>query len=175
LAFAVVNLDDSYSDQIIAAVPQQWLYGHQCSGENLASGECVSADNVLHKADGIEFDVRWRGVSQRVKVPLYGDFNAENVLTVLAVMLAMGVSMSEAVKKLEFIKPVTGRMERFGGDGQPLVFIDYAHTPDALDKVLTSLRKHCGQDLWVVFGAAATGIRVSVHKWGASQSSGQIM
>ena len=102
--------------------------------------------------DGIEFDVRWRGDSQRVKVPLYGDFNTENVLTVLAVMLAMGVSMPEAVKKLRFIKPVTGRMERFGGDGQPLIFVDYAHTPDALDKVLSSLRKHCQQALWVVFG-----------------------
>ena len=85
-------------------------------------------------------------------MPLYGDFNTENVLTVLAVMLAMGVAMPEAVKKLQFIKPVTGRMERFGGDGQPLVFVDYAHTPDALDKVLSSVRKHCQQDLWVVFG-----------------------
>jgi UDP-N-acetylmuramoyl-L-alanyl-D-glutamate--2,6-diaminopimelate ligase len=102
--------------------------------------------------DGIEFDVRWRWDSQRVKVPLFGDFNAENVLTVLAVMLAMGLSMSEAVKKLQFIKPVTGRMERFGGDEQPLIFVDYAHTPDALDKVLSSLRKHCQQALWVVFG-----------------------
>jgi UDP-N-acetylmuramoyl-L-alanyl-D-glutamate--2,6-diaminopimelate ligase len=67
-------------------------------------------------------------------------------------MLALGVSMSEAVTKLEFIKPVTGRMERFGGNGHPLIFVDYAHTPDALDKVLASLRKHCGQALWVVFG-----------------------
>jgi UDP-N-acetylmuramoyl-L-alanyl-D-glutamate--2,6-diaminopimelate ligase len=123
--------------------------GHQCS---LAACECVSAEAILHKVDGIEFDVRWRGDCQRVKVPLYGDFNTENVLTVLAVMLAMDVSMSEAVKKLQLIKPVTGRMERFGGAGQPLIFVDYAHTPDALDKALSSLRKHCGQALWVVFG-----------------------
>ncbi len=153
LAFAVVNLDDSYSDQIIAAVPEAVVvWGFSKQGKTLASCECVSAENILHKVDGIEFDVHWRGDSQRVKVPLYGDFNTENVLTVLAVMLALGVSMNEAVKKLQFIEPVTGRMERFGGDGQPLVFVDYAHTPDALDKVLSSLRKHCGQALWVVFG-----------------------
>jgi len=153
LAFAVVNLDDSYSDQIIAAVPEAVVvWGFSVQGKTWTSGECVSANNVLHKVDGIEFDVSWREVSQRVKVPLYGDFNAENVLTVLAVMLAMGVSMPDAVKKLQFIEPVTGRMERFGGDGQPLIFVDYAHTPDALDKVLSSLRKHCGQALWVVFG-----------------------
>ena len=153
LAFAVVNLDDSYSDRIITAVPDTVVvWGTSIQGKTLASCESVSAENIRHKVDGIEFDVRWREHSQHVKVPLYGDFNSENVLTVLAVMLAMGFSMSEAVKKLQFVKPVTGRMERFGGEGQPLIFVDYAHTPDALDKVLSSLRKHCGQALWVVFG-----------------------
>lgn len=153
LAFAVVNLDDVYSGQIIAAVPEAVVvWGISVQGKILVSCECVSAENIRHKVDGIEFDVCWRADNQRVKVPLFGDFNSENVLTVLAVMLAMGVSMPDAVKKLECIKPVTGRMERFGGDGQPLIFVDYAHTPDALDKVLSSLRKHCGQALWVVFG-----------------------
>ncbi|MEY3288708.1 MAG: hypothetical protein RLZZ419_950 [Pseudomonadota bacterium] len=153
LQFAVVNIDDFYSDQIIAAVPEAivvWAISVQ--GKTIAFGECVSAEAIVHKIDGIEFNVRWRGDSQSVRVPLYGDFNIENILTVLAVMLAMGISMFEAVKKLQFIKPVTGRMERFGSDGQPLIFVDYAHTPDALDKVLSSLRKHCEQALWVVFG-----------------------
>lgn len=153
LAFAIVNLDDFYSDRIIAAVPEGVVvWGISVKGKALASCECVSAGSIFHKVDGIEFDVCWRGDSRRIKAPLYGDFNRENVLIVLAVMLAMGVSMSDAVKKLGFIKPVSGRMERFGGDGQPLIFVDYAHTPDALDKVLSSLRKHCVQDLWVVFG-----------------------
>ena len=153
LHFVVVNLDDFYSGQIIAAVPEAVVvWGISVQGKALASGECISAENILHKEDGIEFDVRWRGDSQRIKVPLYGVFNSENVLTVLAVMLAMGVSMPDAVKKLRFIKPVTGRMERFGGDGLPLIFVDYAHTPDALDKVLSGMRKHCRQALWVVFG-----------------------
>jgi UDP-N-acetylmuramoyl-L-alanyl-D-glutamate--2,6-diaminopimelate ligase len=153
LAFAVVNLDDFYSNRIIAVMPESVVvWGISIQGKTLASCECVSAENILHQVNGIEFDVCWRGDSQRVKVPIYGDFNSENVLTVLAVMLAMGVSMPQAVKKLQFIKPVTGRMERFGGDGQPLIFVDYAHTPDALGKVLSSLRKHCQQALWVVFG-----------------------
>ena len=153
LTFVVVNLDDDYSDKIIAAVPEGIvLWGISVRGKAVASCECVTADAIVHKVDGIEFDVRWREDCQRVNVPLYGDFNTENILTVLAVMLAMGLSMTEAVKKLPFIKPVTGRMERFGGAGQPLVFVDYAHTPDALDKVLSSLRKHCSQALWVVFG-----------------------
>jgi UDP-N-acetylmuramoyl-L-alanyl-D-glutamate--2,6-diaminopimelate ligase len=153
MAFVVVNLDDPYCDRIIAAVPKAVVvWGISVQGKTLASGECISADNVLHKVDGMEFDVRWREVSQRVKTPLYGDFNAENVLIVLAVMLAMGVSMAKAAQKLAYIKPVTGRMERLGGGAQPLIFVDYAHTPDALDKVLAITRKHCQQALWLVFG-----------------------
>ncbi|MCK9395967.1 MAG: UDP-N-acetylmuramoyl-L-alanyl-D-glutamate--2,6-diaminopimelate ligase [Methylobacter sp.] len=153
LAFAAVNLDDVYSGQIIAAVPESvQLWHFSANGKTADSGECVSADNILHKTDGIEFDVRWRDQLQRVKVPLYGDFNVENVLAVLTVMLVMGVPLKKAAEKLSFLQPVDGRMERFGAETDPLVFVDYAHTPDALDKVLSSLRKHCKQALWVVFG-----------------------
>ncbi|MGZ5008105.1 MAG: UDP-N-acetylmuramoyl-L-alanyl-D-glutamate--2,6-diaminopimelate ligase [Methylobacter sp.] len=153
LAFAVVNLDDAYCERIIAAVPESVQRWHFSAKANLsASGECVSAENVQHTAEGIEFDVRWKKQTQRVKVPLYGDFNVENVLAVLTVMLAMDVPLKKAVEKLGFLQPVDGRMERFGSESDPLVFVDYAHTPDALDKVLSSLRKHCKQALWVVFG-----------------------
>ncbi len=168
LAFAVVNLDDAYSDQIIAAVPgsvEVWGYG--ALGKKSGLAKTVSAENILHKVDGIEFDVRWMTEVQRVKVPLYGDFNIENVLAVLTVMLAMDVPLVDAAEKLAHIKPVTGRMERFGEAAGPMIFVDYAHTPDALDKVLSSLRKHCKQDLWVVFGCGGnrdTGKRPQMGK-----------
>ena len=142
LAFAVVNLDDFYSDRIIAAVPEAVVvWGISVQGKTLASCECLSAENIRHQVDGIEFDVHWRGDSQRVKVPLFGDFNSENVLTVLAVMLALGVPMPEAVKKLQFIKPVTGRMERFGGDGQPLDFCRLCPYPGCAGKGFIQLEK----------------------------------
>jgi UDP-N-acetylmuramoyl-L-alanyl-D-glutamate--2,6-diaminopimelate ligase len=64
----------------------------------------------------------------------------------------MGGSLADSTKKLAQLKPIAGRMERFGGGVNPLIFVDYAHTPDALDKVLGSVRKHCQQALWVVFG-----------------------
>ena len=153
LVFAVENLDNVYSKQIIAAVPESVkLWNFSVKGKISALGECVNAENIQHKTDGIEFDVRYRHQLQRVKVPLYGDFNIENILAVLTVMLAMGFSLDEITKKLVGIKPVVGRMERFGAETDPLIFVDYAHTPDALDKVLSSLRKHCKQALWVVFG-----------------------
>lgn len=153
LAFVVVNLDDAYSEQIIAAVPgsvQLWTFSVK-AGKSY-SGENVCAANIQRQAEGIEFDVHYKDQTQQIKVPLYGDFNVENVLAVLTVMLAMDISLAEAAKRLTCIKPVVGRMERFGAENDPLIFVDYAHTPDALDKVLSSLRKHCKQALWVVFG-----------------------
>lgn len=168
LAFAVVNLDDTYSQQIIAAVPESVvIWGISVKGKTSGAGESVSAANILHKIDGIEFDIRWREDTQRVKVPLYGDFNSENALTVLTVMLAMGISFQEAATKLTHIKPVTGRMERLYEEQEPLIFIDYAHTPDALDKVLSGLRKHSNEALWVVFGCGGnrdTGKRAQMGK-----------
>ncbi|WP_036304856.1 UDP-N-acetylmuramoyl-L-alanyl-D-glutamate--2,6-diaminopimelate ligase [Methylobacter tundripaludum] len=168
LAFAAVNLDDDYSERIIAAVPESvQLWQFSAKGKTADSGECVSAENIRHKTDGIEFDVRFRDELQRVQVPLFGDFNVENVLAVLTVMLVMDISLQEAVKKLAGIKPVDGRMERFGAETDPMIFVDYAHTPDALDKVLSSLRKHCKQALWVVFGCGGnrdTGKRPQMGK-----------
>ncbi|MDD1615789.1 MAG: hypothetical protein CG439_893, partial [Methylococcaceae bacterium NSP1-2] len=143
-----------YSEQIMAAIPATVMtWGISClSTCNNKSNEHLMAENIVNSTTGITFDVCWRDDVQRVTIPLYGDFNVENVLCVLAVLLALGISLTDATKKLAQLKPVAGRMERFGGDTQPLVFVDYAHTPDALDKVLSSARKHCQQALWVVFG-----------------------
>lgn len=154
LEFAVVNLDDESCHQIIAAAPAPlMLWGVSAKGRRLLSGENVNAQRIVHTLEGIEVEVEWRGQIQTIKAPLYGDFNVENILCVIAVMLAMGGSLDEAAAKLEFVKPVAGRMERCATKALSLnVFVDYAHTPDALDRVLATLRKHCDKELWVVFG-----------------------
>lgn len=153
LAFVVVNLDDAYSEQIRAAIPATAItWGISCSATHSTADEHVRAENIVNHPTGIAFDVRWRDEVAPITIPLYGDFNVENVLCVLAVMLALGVSLADATKKLAQLKPVAGRMERFGGGVQPLIFVDYAHTPDALNKVLSGVKKHCQQALWVVFG-----------------------
>jgi len=153
LAFVVVNLDDAYADQIIAAVPAGIaIWGFSRTGCNIANGESINAVNLAYQAAGSVIEIHWRGETQTVLVPLYGDFNTENVLADLAVLLAMGGGFAESVTKLAGLKPVPGRMECFGGDSLPLVFVDYAHTPDAIAKALASARKHCRENLWVVFG-----------------------
>ena len=154
LKFVVVNLDDGSCDEIIAAVPEAVMaWGISVKGKSINLGQTVIAEEIRHTLDGIEFDVRCGSNIQRIKAPLYGDFNAENLLCVLAVMLAMDHTLAEAANKVKSIKPITGRMERCGTKANGLsVFVDYAHTPDALYRVLASLRKHSDQALWVVFG-----------------------
>ena len=155
LKFVVVNLDDASCDEIIAAVPEQvtvWGISAKANKANSVT-QLVVADEIQHTPGGIDFIVRWNGKSQQIKTPLYGDFNVENLMCVLAVMLAMGYTLPDIAARLESIKPVTGRMERCGTAANNIsVFVDYAHTPDALYRVLTNLRLHCQQSLWVVFG-----------------------
>jgi UDP-N-acetylmuramoyl-L-alanyl-D-glutamate--2,6-diaminopimelate ligase len=153
LEFAVLNLDDPYARQIEAALPEtvkRW--GFSVQGNTLASGETVQAQAIKPTLEGLEFDSLWRSQRTQVKAPLYGAFNAVNVLTVLTVMLALGGSMESAAARLASLKPVVGRMERFGAASEPMIFVDYAHTPDALENVLSSLKNHCRNAIWVVFG-----------------------
>lgn len=154
LQFTVINLDDPSCETIAAATPESVrVWGVSAKGKCCTSGETVKAENLQLGADGIGFEANWRGQKQNICAPLYGDFNVENVLCVLAAMLALGYSLTDSATKLASLKPVVGRMERCGGRGNDMnVFVDYAHTPDALYRVLESLRKHCAKNLWVVFG-----------------------
>jgi len=153
LSFVVVNLDDPFSDQVLSAVPAHTLvWGISQAGRKPPKGESLLAENIAHQAEGFRFCVSWRDHTATVLLPLYGDYNIANALCVLAVALAMAMPFTTAIARLAQLKPIVGRMERFGGANQPTVFVDYAHTPDALDKTLASLRQHNGNALWLVFG-----------------------
>lgn len=168
LSFAVVNLDDDYSNLVLATVPKNAaLWGYSRQGNKTAQAECLVPEQVAYQADGIEFDVRWQHERQRVHVPLFGEFNIDNVLAVLAVMLAMGHSLEESARRLRLLKPVAGRMERFGGGRAPVVFVDYAHTPDAVEKVLSSVKKHCNSAVWIVLGCGGNRDRGKRPEMGA--------
>ncbi|HSN23673.1 MAG TPA: UDP-N-acetylmuramoyl-L-alanyl-D-glutamate--2,6-diaminopimelate ligase, partial [Methylomicrobium sp.] len=171
LEFSVVNLDDEYSTQILDASPDSLVvWGVSRQGRKAGRGEDIAAENISHTPDGIEFDLCWRQSRAHVLVPLFGDFNIDNSLSVLAVMLALGEPLDQAVRKISLLKPVPGRMQRFGRSEQPVVFVDYAHTPDALDKVLASVREHCPKHLWVVFGCGGNRDRGKRSEMGARAS-----
>lgn len=151
LQFAVVNLDDACSAEVLQSLPdgvQCWTYS--ATGRRGSAKEAVSAEQVKHSAAGIEFDAIWREQRLRAKTPLVGGFNLDNVLAVLCVLLATGSEFAAAVAQLAKLSAIAGRMEKFGGNGKPTVFVDYAHSPDALEKVLKAVKG--AQHLRVVFG-----------------------
>ncbi|WP_432456037.1 UDP-N-acetylmuramoyl-L-alanyl-D-glutamate--2,6-diaminopimelate ligase [Agarivorans sp. QJM3NY_29] len=82
--------------------------------------------------------------------PLLGRFNAENLLSAIACLHHFGVDLAKLMDLLPCLNAVPGRMELFVGKSS--VVVDYAHTPDALDKALTALRLHCRGKLWCIFG-----------------------
>ncbi|MEK7786165.1 MAG: UDP-N-acetylmuramyl-tripeptide synthetase, partial [Chloroflexota bacterium] len=97
--------------------------------------------NLKSNIGGLEFDVEFKNEREKFKTEVVGRFNASNLLAVLAALLASGIKLVDAVQAVQQVRPIAGRMERLGGGDQPLVVVDYAHTPDALEKVLTTLRE----------------------------------
>ncbi|MCK5889907.1 MAG: UDP-N-acetylmuramoyl-L-alanyl-D-glutamate--2,6-diaminopimelate ligase, partial [Methylococcales bacterium] len=94
----------------------------------------------------------WNNEKAQVQTNIVGDFNIENLLAVLTVLLALGYSLKSATGLVSQVASVKGRMERFGGGDKPFVFVDYAHTPDALEKLLLCLKREAQEKLFVVFG-----------------------
>jgi len=81
-----------------------------------------------------------------------GAFNVSNLLLALATLLTMDYPLESLVATAADLQPVCGRMEVFSAAGKATVVVDYAHTPDALEKALEAARLHCKGQLWCVFG-----------------------
>jgi UDP-N-acetylmuramoyl-L-alanyl-D-glutamate--2,6-diaminopimelate ligase len=102
---------------------------------------------------GPEFALSTPWGEGKITSPLLGRFNVYNLLAVAGCLGALGYTFAQIQNALAQLRPVAGRMNRIGGDAStPLVVIDYAHTPDALEQALTSLRAHGGGRLICVFG-----------------------
>ncbi|ACL71856.1 UDP-N-acetylmuramyl-tripeptide synthetase [Thioalkalivibrio sulfidiphilus HL-EbGr7] len=153
LETAILNLDDAFGRKLAAELAEREV---QILGYGLAaaSGEIeqVRGESVEYRPDGLAFSVVTPWGSGRLETGLLGAFNVHNLLAVLAALLQLGLSLTDALERLTHVRTVPGRMERFsGGKGATLV-VDYAHTPAALAQVLQALRMHCEGRLWCVFG-----------------------
>jgi UDP-N-acetylmuramoyl-L-alanyl-D-glutamate--2,6-diaminopimelate ligase len=151
LSVRVINVDDAFGAELAARDSQARVIVTTRSTTRAA--EFVRALQVTAQPAGlaIRFESSW-GAGE-VSVPLIGDFNVDNVLNVLAVLLAWEMPLGDATRALAQCRAPSGRMETFGGDGvTPLAIVDYAHTPDALGKSLRAARMHCRGRLRVVFG-----------------------
>jgi UDP-N-acetylmuramoyl-L-alanyl-D-glutamate--2,6-diaminopimelate ligase len=148
LKFAVLNLDDAFGAALAAELQDSGaeVVGYGTSDAALALAERLGLRMVyggaLHMdGQGIRLQIHSSWGGALLVSPLIGRFNAENLLGALAVLLVGDVAISDAVRALQQVRAVAGRMQRLGGDDRPVVVVDYAHTPDALEKVLGALRE----------------------------------
>jgi UDP-N-acetylmuramoyl-L-alanyl-D-glutamate--2,6-diaminopimelate ligase len=156
LGWAVLNWDDPFHARIGAELPvgtRRAGYGLDPPGANRGDWDLwVHAPLVQARPNGLSLVIETSRGAGRLEVPLIGTFNAANLLAVLTIMLSRGLPLERALRELSRVHGVPGRMESFGGDGAPLVVVDSAHTPDALEKALTNLRAHGARRVIAVFG-----------------------
>ena len=160
--WAVLNLDDAFGRRLVgeAEVGRGIVaYGLGASLPRLPESRHGAAQRFVHgqnlelTADGLRLRIESSWGRGEVQAGLLGRFNASNLLAALATLLALDLPFDEALARLAQTATVPGRMERLGGAGQPLAVIDYAHTPYALEQVLSALREHGERGrLWCVFG-----------------------
>ncbi len=152
LQAAVVNVDDPQGARLWARLQAGPLDVWSVSIEGAAR---LQAKDIVLGAEGLDFTVIEAGHSLRMRTRLVGQYNVSNLLGVLAALRSLGLDLNQAVAACAHLEPVPGRMQQIALPGQPLVAVDYAHTPDALDKALRALRPAAEQRqgrLWCVFG-----------------------
>jgi UDP-N-acetylmuramoyl-L-alanyl-D-glutamate--2,6-diaminopimelate ligase len=152
LSAAVVNIDDAKGDALAQALALGVLDVWTISIKSTAR---LAAHSIRHGANGLAFDVVEGAEVLPLQTRMIGVYNVANLLGVLATMRALGVPLQQAVQACVDLHPVPGRMECVAIEGQPLVAVDYAHTPDALEQALLALQplaQQRGGHLWCVFG-----------------------
>ena len=153
LRAAVINVDDPRGVELARQLAQRTglqLWTLSCRGDAR-----LRASQIRAQGSAMAFDLHEGQRSATLCVPATGGYNVGNVLGVVGALRSLGLSFDQAVAACAAISPVPGRMESFGGSGQPLAVVDYAHTPDALEQALLALRSVAterGGRLWVVFG-----------------------
>jgi UDP-N-acetylmuramoyl-L-alanyl-D-glutamate--2,6-diaminopimelate ligase len=112
----------------------------------------VQASDIKPKANHVEFTLNTHRGCQQIESALIGDFNIDNLLAAIAVLLSKNISLTDIALAVKSLTPIIGRMESFHAENNATTIVDYAHTPDALVNALQACRSHCQGDLWVVFG-----------------------
>ena len=149
----IINLDAEFGAQLAERCGPDLIAVSTDSKRTPGLRPYVFAGDVKASALGSQVHVRSSWGEAEFLLPLPGDFNVENALMTLALLLGQGVPLDQACAVLELVAAPPGRMQRVLAETPgPAVYVDYAHTPDALQVALLSLRKHCSGKLWCVFG-----------------------
>jgi UDP-N-acetylmuramoyl-L-alanyl-D-glutamate--2,6-diaminopimelate ligase len=146
---AVVNADSPYARELIEHCR---AHGHRVVTYGEA-GETLRLARIAPTAQGQDLDLSVMGDARRIHLPLAGAFQASNALCALGLAIAVGGEAGAALDALAHLEGVPGRLQHVvGTKSRAAVYVDYAHTPDALATVLKALRPHAAGRLVVVFG-----------------------
>ncbi|MGY4830632.1 UDP-N-acetylmuramoyl-L-alanyl-D-glutamate--2,6-diaminopimelate ligase [Sphaerotilaceae bacterium SBD11-9] len=150
LRAAVLNVDDERGAALAPSLTglDVWTYSTRKSARLLAS-------HITYRDGGLAFTLNESAEAVEVRSGLIGDYNVSNLLALVGGLRALGVPLADAARVCAQLSPVPGRMQSVTASGGPAVVVDYAHTPDALEKALQALRplaRERGGQLWSVFG-----------------------
>lgn len=146
-AHAVINADDLFGQVLL----ERFAEDTSVLGFGEEAGELRAAEVCLQKSGIVaQLNTPWGDIALNTQV--VGQFNVSNLLLTTAVLGVMGFDAENIQQQLMVLTPVPGRMQCLGDDTQPLVVVDYAHTPDALEKALNASRQHTPGQLICVFG-----------------------
>ncbi len=148
----IINLDSEFGTELAARCGDD-VITVSTKFDRVANGRpYVFVRSVISRADGSTVRVQSSWGDATMSVPLVGDFNVANAVIVLAYLLSIGIEIDDATAVLGDAVAPPGRMQRVKASHGPAVYIDYAHSPNALEAALRGLRPHCRGRLWVAFG-----------------------
>lgn len=152
LSYAVINADDEFGLKLIKEFKDQLEVYAYTIKDTMVEVPAIEAKDIKLDIHGIIANVITPWGRGTLNSQLLGKFNLSNLMSVLAVLGIMKISLKDALMNIGKLETVNGRMQTFGGDKKPLIIVDYAHTPDALEQVLLALRECCSGALWCIFG-----------------------
>jgi UDP-N-acetylmuramoyl-L-alanyl-D-glutamate--2,6-diaminopimelate ligase len=167
---AVFNQDDPSVDSLRSSVPA----GIDVMTFGLCRRAAVTAENIRQSRTGLAFCLSLRGERVETATRLHGRHNVANCLAAAAIAEQFGLSAEEIALGLSQASPPTGRMERIGPESDINVFVDYAHTPDALQHAIETARSMTSQRVIVVFGAGGDRDRSKRPLLGAAATAADI-
>src|SRR5690606_38431922 len=149
LGFAVINRDDAFGRELLDKLAPDVAHLSFAVSDSDAD---LKVARVRYDRQGIEADIQYGNQQGTLRCGLMGDFNLSNVLAAAGVLLSLGHPLEVVLNCAENLQPVLGRMQKLPRTTGPMVIVDYAHTPDALDQALRACALHQPGRIWCVFG-----------------------
>lgn len=146
--YAVINADDLFGRDMLRSFKER----KNLLAYSLETNAQIYAEKIQLTHTGIKAHIVTPWGSADLASTLVGQFNLNNLLAVITSLSLLNIPLASIMQNICKLQPVAGRMQSVGGDEKPLIVVDYAHKPDALEKVLIALREQCHGKLFCVFG-----------------------